>query len=314
MLILIGSAALIHHRSDLVTRTPKDFDFIGTYSDIQDYIKNLRNYYDLKEIYYTDKGKKIVVKGNAIRLESLFKSYIAEFEIAWPGSSAEKYLSLKEHENLDNYYNQEGHFRIAPVDDLLAFKMSHRFLKNSKHFVKTREDILKMQQAGITVPDSLKEWIRLREKETYNYSHPKLNQSKDSFFNKNEGVNYIYDHDSIHIAMAYYEKPAYTFFKKPNSDVMCDKLLWDRSGELTKRAAVLEESYVLALERSQIPFPDMNRKKSFVMALQKVCTSITSGWFREFAWQNYDNVLSMYDSEYVARFNQAVSEGVVRKL
>jgi hypothetical protein len=29
-------------------------------------------------------------------------------------------------------------------------------------------------------------------------------------------------------------------------------------------------------------------------ALDKVCTSITSGWFREFAWQNYDEVVKIY--------------------
>jgi hypothetical protein len=34
----------------------------------------------------------------------------------------------------------------------------------------------------------------------------------------------------------------------------------------------------------------------------KVCTSITSGWFREFAWENYDNVLDLYNDKYVEIF------------
>jgi hypothetical protein len=29
----------------------------------------------------------------------------------------------------------------------------------------------------------------------------------------------------------------------------------------------------------------------------KVCTSITSGWFREFAWENHDEVADMFDYE-----------------
>ena len=32
------------------------------------------------------------------------------------------------------------------------------------------------------------------------------------------------------------------------------------------------------------------------MALEKVCTSITSGKFREFSWENYLKVRNMYDS------------------
>jgi len=46
----------------------------------------------------------------------------------------------------------------------------------------------------------------------------------------------------------------------------------------------------------------------FEMALMKVCTSITSGWFREYAWENYQKVLDLYDSlgedDYVKRFEQ----------
>jgi len=37
-----------------------------------------------------------------------------------------------------------------------------------------------------------------------------------------------------------------------------------------------------------------------------VCTSITSGWFREYAWENYDRVLDLYnslgDDYYIRRF------------
>ena len=44
------------------------------------------------------------------------------------------------------------------------------------------------------------------------------------------------------------------------------------------------------------------------MALMKVCTSITSGWFREYAWENYDKVLDLYnelgEDDYVQRFQR----------
>lgn len=68
---------------------------------------------------------------------------------------------------------------------------------------------------------------------------------------------------------------------------------------------VLEEAYVLALERHQIPNnfkPDP--KASFDIALEKICTSITSGWFREFAWENYYKVQELYSPNYVTKFKQ----------
>jgi hypothetical protein len=71
---------------------------------------------------------------------------------------------------------------------------------------------------------------------------------------------------------------------------------------------VYEESCVLALERSQIPFPDASPRKSFEYALMKVCTSITSGFFREWAWEHYDDVLALYnelgENDYIERFKR----------
>ena len=102
------------------------------------------------------------------------------------------------------------------------------------------------------------------------------------------------------------EFPAYEYFKEDKSEVFCDKDLFFRLDEQTQLYAILEESYVLALERSQIPFKDkVDPKKSFDISLMKICTSITSGWFREFAWENYHKIQSLYDKTYVQRFWQA---------
>ncbi|WP_457832940.1 DUF7275 domain-containing protein, partial [Staphylococcus aureus] len=62
-------------------------------------------------------------------------------------------------------------------------------------------------------------------------------------------------------------------------------------------------------ERHQIPNnfnPDPTG--SFMYALEKVCTSITSGWFREYAWENYHKIVAMHKklgkTDYVKRFKQ----------
>ena len=77
-----------------------------------------------------------------------------------------------------------------------------------------------------------------------------------------------------------------------------------------------EEACVLALERSMIPFDfKPNPHKSFATALEKVATSITSGFFREYAYRNYHAVLNLYNAsgrdQYVAKFLKALEAGKI---
>lgn len=53
-------------------------------------------------------------------------------------------------------------------------------------------------------------------------------------------------------------------------------------------------------------------RKAFDTALEKVCTSITSGWFRKFAYDNYDEVASLYSNEYVYRFQAMAASNSVK--
>ncbi len=204
-------------------------------------------------------------------------------------------------------------------------KKSHRYLKNSPHFYKTMADIRHLRLA--MGPDWEErfgfnfnsDFMALREKETYWYKHPNLNQKKDTFFS-GDGVEYIYDHDDIHKAVAHLAKPAYEYYKIPGEEVKCSKELFHNQLPEVRIFGVMEEAYTLALERSQIPIKHgkfenstWTPHQSFKFALMKVCTSITSGWFREFAWENHDTVLAMYDRGYADRFWQAVEEGKVAK-
>jgi hypothetical protein len=154
--------------------------------------------------------------------------------------------------------------------------------------------------------------VKLREAESYNYAHPKLNVSSKDFFN-GDGVNYVYDHDSIHEAVACGTRPAYKWYMKDGSEVMTSKEKFLACNEEVRLYGVYEESCVLALERSQIPHGlgkegGPSARWSFEMALMKVCTSITSGWFREYAWENYQKVLDLYnelgENDYIERFNK----------
>ncbi len=201
----------------------------------------------------------------------------------------------------------------ASFDWLLFFKESHKFKKDSPHFLKTLNDIQLLRSLGAQIPNSV--LLSQREKQTYTNKLPNLNTTSKEFFDY-RSVPYKYVHDDIHEAIALYDKPAYLYYKPQENEVACSKDLFFAQPENIRLAGVYEESCVLALERSLVPgnfktHPD----KAFTMAREKVCTSITSGWFREYAYRNYYNVLSFYyksgGSQYVRRFQKALDSGTI---
>lgn len=299
MLALIGSKAVNYH---IYFREPKDLDILGSYQEIQQYAQTMngKEFGKLKSVYPIAKGKKLALR---------FEKQNVEAEVTWENSSSEKlYELIKNDKNtkiIDGMY-------VPSMNILYLLKMSHRYLKNSPHFLKTMEDIHKMRELNSFIEPEHLEFFKLREKETYNYGHPKLNKDKETFFT--DDVDYRYDHDTIHLSMKNLDQPAYMYFKPEDQQVWCSKEMWDNCSEQIKLFAVLEETNVLALERSQVLFPETDPQKSFDMALSKVCSSITSGWFREFAWENYYKVKQLYQPDYVNRFWKDVESGLVKSL
>jgi hypothetical protein len=176
--------------------------------------------------------------------------------------------------------------------------------------------LLRLAGCGKEVKDYLKNFYAERIVLTYNYAHPKLNQNKDSFFN-GDGVPYVYDHDSIHQAIKIGDKPAYQYFKPDENEVFCDKDLFFKQNYAIQVRSVIEEAYVLAIERCLLHF-DTTPEKAFATALEKVCTSITSGWWREFAWENYEVAMAAFERQQCRRgcffkkiFKEAVDKNLV---
>lgn len=176
------------------------------------------------------------------------------------------------------------------------------------------KDIKLLRELGAQVP--CKDWLRTRTKETL-AKHPKLNQDKNSFFDT-PGITYVYDHDTIHQAVAIGSQPAYRYYIGDEEEVWCSREKWEAVSDEIKLNGVLEEALVLALERSQVPFDFKPEAQwSFTFALSKVCTSITSGWFRAWAWEHHDQVLEAFNNlpwDYVQRFKEAVESGLVKEL
>lgn len=285
MYVVIGSLAMNKRLGNV--RNPKDYDIICSKSDADVFVEQMKTVGKFEMVNASD--KKYLCKLNDTHYE---------FEFAEMSESGKRILDYVK--NDENTIKQND-FLFPSLDFLYMLKMSHRF-KGSPHFLKNMNDIHLMRKNGAKIEGNLVELLKVREKDTYVKKGPSLNKNKDNFF-YGDGVNYIYDHDWLHTVVKHLDRPAYTFFQKDGHEVLSDKNKFFALPEEIKRYAVLEEAYVLALERSQIPYDlKPNRKKSFLIALEKISTVTTSGWFREYCWENYYEVLKMYSDNYVDKY------------
>ena len=128
--------------------------------------------------------------------------------------------------------------------------------------------------------------------------HPKLNQSVESFFD--DAVTKKFSHDWLHELYAYYNEPLYKKLQKDYTSAWCSKELWDLLSEEDKVKCVAEEAYVIATERFLVPKEyKYSGKIAFNKAVNKICTTLCSGYFRNFAIDNYKKVLDSYEEEKV---------------
>ncbi|UEP19220.1 prohead assembly scaffold protein [Klebsiella phage vB_KpnM-VAC36] len=310
MMLVIGSRALEHHGLiDYDDIKNSDWDFIadqGSWNAFKAQMLGIEvavNNPDVRAFKCMHNGREthfeayIVPAMTRIRQEvnkMLPEDFTSSFELL---RYSEEFLTK---DNISGFY-------WATPEMCLAIKMSHRFKKNNPFFRKTMHHIRFLRNKGVKLSLAMEEIMLLRQKETLNYNHPKLDVNKSTFFND---TIYTLDHDSIHRAVALADRPAYTFYMKDGSEVMTSREKFESLPEAIKLAGVYEETCVLALERSQVPnnFQNVSSEHSFMMALEKVCTSITSGWFREYAWENYHKVVHMYKTlgvnDYIDRFHK----------
>lgn len=295
-MVIIGSQALLEY-------VPEGIKLRKTMLDI-DYICSEREWSNVS--YRSEAAGYTVSRTGDKGLIKKDGHIIEEYEIAQEGSSGYDILLW--------CYTNRNHLKIqtdglgmcVPLNILYLLKMSHRFKKNSVHFLKTMKDIHFMRSLGAEITGELVDIYNKRMKETYNYSHPKLNVSSGEFFS-GDGVNYVYQHDDIHDAIALYDKPAFRYYMVEGAQVLTSMDKFFEVEEEYRLLGVYEEACVLALERSQIPNNfEIDPERSFMIALMKICTSITSGRFRTYAWENYFKVVNLYHSlgktDYIERF------------
>jgi hypothetical protein len=291
VLAIIGSYPLFFYN---YRDTYTDLDFVCSYDTFKKYVNSSPTIL-AKRVEWVNKHKAIIKPTKA--------RCAIEFEIFYEGLDE----PLNNHiEALHEYICTTGNLILegnewnckqvaANVVTLYMLKQSHKYKSNSPHFLKTMNDIMWMERFHNCKEKSITgELLRLQKEREELISYTKqrkysLNKKKEDFFTDN--VNYIYSHDSLHEIVKLGDVPAYT--KMLSAAVMCDREKWEAMSRNDKFATVYEEAAVLALERSVIPH-NTNPDKAFLKALEKVCTSISSGWWREWAYKHYYSVLGLY--------------------
>lgn len=197
---------------------------------------------------------------------------------------------------VDDVITVEGQdIGVLGLQGLAIVKRSHlwRDLSFDKHITMYHKWLKKY----IPTDGYALDYLNRRTQETMKYfpqGNPNLMQTKEDFFD--DAVTKKYDHDYLHELFAFYDKPLYTRLLRDKELAWCDREKWDALSFQDKILCVAEETQVIAAERFCIPSNwNYNPKRAYFAALKKVCTTLTSNWFRDFAIDNYPEIIKKYD-------------------
>lgn len=209
------------------------------------------------------------------------------------------------------YIPSVGEITIAPLEMLYILKRSHAW--REKGFDKTmahlwKEGLVKYKPEPQSYAHALLQIRTKLTKKMYPEFNPKLNKTKEEFFD--DPVTKLVDHDWLHELYAFKSRPVFMELQDEDTDsVWCSKEKWNDLGHMTRTMCVAEECYVIATERYIIPNDGVYPfKLAYLQALKKVCTTLCSGWFRDWAIDHYTGVLDLFDEKKMRDVLDIVSE------
>lgn len=304
-MLLVGSKALSIKIGNSIDY--KDIDIIGSSDNVNKLIKDLR-------------PTKIHRTKYSISLLGIAKTS------TFDRPNVEVFLTDNSQALRDYYKYSTGietptmELVVAPIEVLFSLKKSHiNFpIKFDKHIV--AYSILHKQLNG---NDALSIITQMNFKETENrlgeLKTPKLNKSAKKFFGQSNGfITSYFIHDDIHRLVAHNKRPAYESMQPDPSSAMCCSKMWNEFSELLKKQCVLEECYVIALERKILPMifggsSFITSDEAFRWALMRVCTTLCGGWFRAYATDHYYDIVGLYNTTYVEDFLMKYEQGLINR-
>lgn len=190
---------------------------------------------------------------------------------------------------LENYQWTNGTDSIPTLNELYTIKVSHAFwsLRN-RTWKKHMGHILKMQEHNAIFIPELYDVLYPIWVDLHGSKKAKLNQSAEEFFNSN--VKRIYEHDSIHASIAYYDEPLFNKILRDGSEVAVSREKFEALSHEDKLKLVREEIFATALERRVIASGGKDWRVGYQWALEKTITSFSSGWFPLFIVLNFNQL------------------------
>ena len=319
-MIVIGSRALYKNNSLLISKErfdKSDIDVIMSTEDFNLWCKNFKN--NIVQLVPKRIGKYFA------KIKRNNEVYLFEIELREESKSTAFLLDNINDVCSDTYIDNLGtKWNCLKNEYLSLTKQSH--LHFPIHFEKNINDyhILKNHLGDFLIDEKMKKYSKLRTEEAekrFREKHrtPKLNVTNEDFF-KISGVSTgrIYVHDDLHEVVKHFDKPVYEMMKNEDKKHLawCDKDMFNNLPYDHRIKCVQEEAYVIALERYIIP---KNMKYwdaywCYKRSLRRICTTLCSGFFREFAIHHYVDIVNAYDEEFLDKFHHSVSNKTLKPM
>lgn len=315
-MIIIGSKAFLSRVASTIEATERlnksDYDVIMSLEEFSAWTNKYKGNIATLMPKGENKYKAIVVDAKGHR-----KQY--EIELGFEGTSARFLLDnwgkIWDGLVLTGYLKEDMH--VLPLEYLLLTKKSH--LIYPVHFEKNILDYHSLRNivGDFELDETMQEYYDLRSaeaKKRYKQRTPKLNVTTEDFFSSKLNVPHFFVHDDIHEVMAHHDEPVYKKMQPDPSLAWCAKDMFFALPYEMQIQAVQEEAYVISLERYILPQYGDNHNDHFEMyknAVKRICTTLTSGWFREFAIENYMEVIERYDSNFIWKMRKAIMKGEI---
>lgn len=291
-MLLIGSRATKFLFSD--ARKPNDWDFIATSKEVDDFLSNYE--YINTSKHSKKRQAKVNINGELINFE---------FDLVEAYESNKLLYDLNYVNHFDSYLNID--YKIASPDVLFLLKRSHVVF--NIHWNKNIYDYLFLKRKVNLLSYELDNILKIRFEETknkLNFKEFNFDVDNSEFFNKSEKfVNRVFEHDSIHYATCFGEKPIFLSAKKDITQAALDEeLINDFSHEL-KIKMIQEEIIALALERYIIPSLIQKLPYDSSKAYQTIACKMVYNYLplflRHFAADNFIEI-SNAPFDYVEKF------------
>lgn len=293
-MILIGSRAAKFHLSHF--RTPHDWDFIGTTYEVDQFLNNF-SYIDTSN---HEKKRRAIVTVNDRKINF-------EFDLI------EHYPSSKIIYENDNQFDSSSSllgisYKVASLETLFLLKKSH--IAFPIHWRKSILDYLELKKYVPSFSSWAQQAYDLRFDEVTKRVHKnmKFDVTNSEFFQKSERfVKRFVEHDSLHYATCFYDKPLFLQAKEDLSMAeLSPNKVWAMSeSDIVKM--IQEETFVLSLERFIIPAlmerSHFDANQIFISTSMKMVNHYLPLFMRHFAADHYPDILN-HQTDFVSKCMQ----------